>query len=103
MRDCNSRLCGSPGDWTRPAPALDLDRRGLVRQRPRRDDQRSLQTGCVYAAGWDDDELELATLSWVHWFNEERLHSHCGDVPPAESEAAHDATRQATPAGVGNQ
>jgi len=24
------------------------------------------------------DELELATLSWVHWFNENRLHSLLG-------------------------
>jgi putative transposase len=48
------------------------------------------KTECVYgpdAAGWDDvDQLELATLSWVHWFNHDRLHSHCDDVPPAEFE-----------------
>jgi 8-oxo-dGTP pyrophosphatase MutT (NUDIX family) len=25
----------------------------------------------------DVDQLELDTLSWVHWFNEDRLHSHC--------------------------
>jgi putative transposase len=29
------------------------------------------------------DELELATLSWVHYFNEHRLHSAIGYVPPA--------------------
>ena len=62
---------------------------------------------CVYGpdtAGWDDvDELELATLSWVHWFNEHRLHSHCNDVPPAEFEAAFYAAPQADPAGIGNQ
>ena len=62
---------------------------------------------CVYGpdtAGWDDvDELELATLSWVHWFNEQRLHSHCDYVPPAEFEAAFYAAQQADPAGVGNQ
>ena len=62
---------------------------------------------CVYgpdASGWDGvDELELATLSWVHWFNEHRLHSHCDDVPPAEFEAAFYAAQQADPAGVGNQ
>ena len=53
---------------------------------------------------WDDvDELELATLSWVHWFNEDRLHSHCDDVPPAEFEAAFYAAQQAAPTGVGNQ
>ncbi len=48
-------------------------------------------------------ELELATLSWVHWFNEQRLHSHCHDVPPAEFEAAFYAAQQADPAGVGIQ
>jgi putative transposase len=62
---------------------------------------------CVYGpdtAGWDDvDELELATLSWVHWFNEQRLHGHCNDVPPAEFEAAFYAALRADPAGVGNQ
>lgn len=66
------------------------------------------KTECVYgpdaARPWDDvDELELATLSWVHWFNEERLHGHCDDVPPAEFEAAFYAAQQADPAGVGNQ
>jgi putative transposase len=53
---------------------------------------------------WDDvDELELATLSWVHWFNHDRLHSHCGDIPPVEFEAAHYAAQQTAPTGVGNQ
>lgn len=28
------------------------------------------------------DELELATLSWVHWFNENRLHSSIGYLTP---------------------
>ncbi len=32
------------------------------------------------------DDLELATLSWVHWFNTQRLHSSLGHVPPAEFE-----------------
>ena len=63
------------------------------------------KTECVYGPdtrGWDDvDELELATLSWVHWFNEQRLHSHCADVPPAEFEAAFYAAQQADPTGVG--
>jgi putative transposase len=53
---------------------------------------------------WNDvDELELATLSWVHWFNEDRLHGHCGDIPPAELEAAFYAAQQTSPIGVGNQ
>jgi len=55
-------------------------------------------------AVWDDvDQLELETLAWVHWFNQDRLHSHCRDVPPAEFESAFYADQQTTPTGVGNQ
>jgi putative transposase len=65
------------------------------------------KTECVYGpdtTGWDDvDELELATLSWVHWFNQTRLHGHCGDIPPAEYEAAFYAAQRTDPAGVGTQ
>lgn len=32
------------------------------------------------------EDLELATLGWVHWHNTERLHGYLGDVPPAEFE-----------------
>jgi putative transposase len=35
------------------------------------------------------DQVELATAEWVQWWNERRLHSACGDVPPAEFEAAY--------------
>ena len=35
------------------------------------------------------DELELATLSWVHWYNHQRLHSALDHVPPLEYEQAH--------------
>jgi hypothetical protein len=33
--------------------------------------------------------VELATLSWVYWWNTRRLHSAIGDMPPTECEAAH--------------
>lgn len=49
------------------------------------------------------DEVELATLEWVHWFNTARLHGALGDVPPDEFEAAFYAAQQADPAGVGIQ
>jgi putative transposase len=66
------------------------------------------KTECIYGPDapkpWDDvNEVELATLSWVHWFNHERLHSHCQHVPPAEFETAFYAAQQADPIGVGNQ
>jgi putative transposase len=49
------------------------------------------------------DEVELATLEWVHWFNTQRLHGALGDIPPEEFEAAFYAAQQTTPAGVGIQ
>jgi putative transposase len=62
---------------------------------------------CVYGpdtAGWDDvDHLELATLGWVHWFNHDRLHSHCGHVPPAELEAAFYAAQHTDQTVIGTQ
>jgi putative transposase len=49
------------------------------------------KTECVRPDGpWRGvDDLELATLDWVHWFNETRLHSSIGYIPPAELEANH--------------
>ncbi len=35
------------------------------------------------------DQVELATAEWVSWWNERRLHGACGDIPPAEFEAAY--------------
>jgi putative transposase len=35
------------------------------------------------------EDVELATLAWVHWWNTSRLHSSIGDIPPTEYEAAH--------------
>lgn len=33
------------------------------------------------------EDVELATLGWVHWHNTQRLHGYLGDLPPAEFEA----------------
>ena len=40
------------------------------------------------------DELELATLSWVDWFNHDRLHGELGHVTPIEFEATLNAQPQ---------
>lgn len=37
------------------------------------------------------EEVELATLGWVHWHNTQRLHGYLGDLPPTEFEALHTA------------
>jgi len=54
------------------------------------------KTECVRHEGpWRGvDDLELATANWVHWFNQNRLHSALGYVPPAEYEAAYHAARR---------
>jgi putative transposase len=49
------------------------------------------------------EDVELATLSWVHWHNTERLHGYLGDVPPAEFEAAFYAAPATTSEAVGIQ
>jgi putative transposase len=40
------------------------------------------------------EQVELATSEWVHWWNEQRLHTACAYVPPAEYEAAYWADQQ---------
>jgi putative transposase len=35
------------------------------------------------------EQVEIATLEWVDWFNHRRLFEACGDIPPAELERAH--------------
>jgi putative transposase len=35
------------------------------------------------------DDLELATLEWVDWFNHRRLFHELGRIPPAEFEDHH--------------
>jgi putative transposase len=40
------------------------------------------------------EDVELATLSWVHWHNTTRLHGYLNDIPPAEFEAAFYATNR---------
>jgi putative transposase len=35
------------------------------------------------------DQLELAIVEYLGWFNHGRLHQSLGDIPPAEFEALH--------------
>ena len=45
--------------------------------------------GPARSAPWRSvEEVELATLGWVHWHNLTRLHGYLGDVPPTEYEDA---------------
>ena len=35
------------------------------------------------------EQVEIATLEYIDWFNQRRLFEACGDIPPVELEAAH--------------
>ncbi|MDO0930036.1 IS3 family transposase [Streptomyces sp. TG1A-8] len=43
-------------------------------------------------------DVELATAEWVDWFNNQRLHTAIGDIPPHEHETNHYAQHQPQPA-----
>ena len=44
----------------------------------------------IHRQSWKSREaVELATLTWVDWFNHRRLLGSIGHVPPAEAEAAY--------------
>ncbi|ORA06512.1 transposase [Mycobacterium arosiense ATCC BAA-1401 = DSM 45069] len=45
------------------------------------------------------EDIELATAQWVDWFNHRRLYEYCGDIPPAELEAAYYAQNRRPAAG----
>jgi putative transposase len=49
------------------------------------------------------EDVELATLGWVHWHNTQRLHGYPGEVPPAEFEAAFYAAQQTDQPMVGTK
>ena len=40
------------------------------------------------------DDVELATLGYVDWFNHRRLHGEIGNVPPAELEVTYYRSHQ---------
>lgn len=35
------------------------------------------------------EEVELALLGYIHWFNTRRIHHQIGGIPPAEFEATY--------------
>ena len=44
----------------------------------------------IHRRSWPNrDAVEMATLTWVDWFNHKRLLEPIGNMPPAEAEAAY--------------
>ncbi len=51
----------------------------------------SFKTELIADRVWHSrSQLELAIVSYVAWFNNQRLHSGLGDIPPAEHEHLHE-------------
>ena len=42
------------------------------------------------------DDLEIATVEYIDWYNNRRLHGELGHLPPAEYEALHTMTQPVT-------
>lgn len=42
------------------------------------------------------DDVEIATVEYIDWYNNRRLHGELGHVPPAEYEALHAMTQPVT-------
>jgi putative transposase len=60
--------------------------------------------GPARAGPWKNvDDVELATLGWVHWHNTRRLHGYLEDRPPAEFEEAFYAEKRTDQPLVGIQ
>jgi putative transposase len=71
------RSVGSKGDSYDNAAAEALNslyKRELID--PRKDWQRV-------------DDVMLATMDWVRWYNEDRIHSYSGDMPPKKCEVIY--------------
>ncbi len=47
------------------------------------------------------EDVEPATLGWVHWHSNSRLHGYLGDLPPVDFEGRLDATQQGQKALLG--
>jgi len=79
-----------PARRSRRRPVRRLGRRRL-RQRAGRGEIGLFKTELIRRRGpWRTlDDVEIATLEWVDWFNNRRLHTACADLTPAEFEAVH--------------
>jgi putative transposase len=53
---------------------------------------------------WQDiDDVMIATMDWVQWYNEIRLHSYSGDMPPKEYEESYYKALSSGKIGGGSQ
>jgi putative transposase len=61
----------------------------------------SLKTELIRDRVWrTNSQLELAVVTYISWFNNDRLHESLGDIPPAEFEAVHATASLRSPSGL---
>ncbi|CRK55341.1 Mobile element protein [Alloactinosynnema sp. L-07] len=61
--------------------------------------QRLAEAGAVASVGGPSrglDDTEIATVEYIEWYNNRRLHGELGHLPPAEYEALHAMTHPVT-------
>ena len=55
----------------------------------------SFKTELIADRVWQTrEQLEFAIARWIGWYNQRRLHSSLGDIPPVEFEARHEVPTQ---------
>jgi transposase InsO family protein len=77
-----------PNFWQKAALPPLLEAREIVMTTPWRKPSMVYKAEVIHHKGpWKDlKSVEMATLTWVSWFNEKRLLSSIGHVPPVEAE-----------------
>jgi putative transposase len=51
-----------------------------------------------FRGGWENVmDVTIATMEWVAWYNNERIHSYCGNIPPREYEETFHRSRGTAP------
>ncbi|MEO3888878.1 integrase core domain-containing protein [Nonomuraea sp. B5E05] len=57
-----------------------------------------------FHGGWKNVmDVTIATMEWVAWYNMERVHFFCGNVPPREYEEAFYRSHGNAPVSTENQ
>jgi transposase InsO family protein len=85
----STRPSGSPNDWSRPASTSRLARSGDAYDNALAESQIGLdETQLINPDGpWRNREhVEIETLNWVYWFNNDRPHESVDDLTPVQVE-----------------
>ncbi len=84
---------GSHRLWKRHSCWMRWSRRCGPAVRPAESINGLYKAEVIHRKSWKNRaEVELATLTWVDWYNNRRLLGRLGHTPPAEAEKAYYAS-----------